>query len=72
MGGAAKPWPSDLLEALGFDPSDEKKLRELGESQYQAYMDSMRRLEKLGLAGELAQLPQSDSDLDAILYGERV
>ena len=63
------PAQNTLAEALGFDPSDEKKLRELGESQYQAYADSMRRLEKLGLTGELARLPQSDSDLDAILYG---
>ncbi len=64
------PVQETLADVLGFDPNDEKKMREAAETQYQAYLASMRRLEEAGLLEELAKLPPSDSDLDAILYPE--
>jgi hypothetical protein len=64
------PVQETLADVLGFDPDDEKKMREAAEAQYQAYLASMRRLEEAGLFEDLAKLPPSDSDLDAMLYNE--
>lgn len=65
------PIQETLADVLGFDPNDEKKMRELGESQYNAYLESILELRESGVTeDDLAKLPQSDSDLDAILYDE--
>ena len=65
------PIQETLADVLGFDPNDEQKMRELGKSQHHAYLESVRRLKESGVTeDDLAKLPPSDSDLDAILYDE--
>lgn len=61
---------AELAAVLGFDPNDEERMAELGRSQSEAIQAFIKKIESLGLAEEFAKLPPSDSDLDAIIYGE--
>jgi hypothetical protein len=64
------PIQETLADVFGFDPNDEKKMRELAESQYQAILEMQQELKEAGLLDAMSKLPPSDSDLDAILYDE--
>jgi hypothetical protein len=64
------PIQETLADVLGFDPNDEKKMRELGESQYRAILEMQQEVAESADPEAFSKLPPSDSDLDAILYDE--